>query len=176
MVAGVLPPSPGLEPPWSTLATAPTLPRLLSGQSCHGPASTLRHNLPPSCLHASAHVVSPAKSSLCLSKPAHPPWLIPGPFHRHPSLAWPLYPFIHSHLLPGRPCRGRDRSSSNHDWHDPCPMELEPLTAMSCASCMLCPWPGWRIRSQGPSPTQPLCSAALGKSLPHSGQSCFHSC
>lgn len=175
-MAGVLPPSPGLEPPWSTLATAPTLPRLLSGQSCHGPASTLRHNLPPSCLHASAHVVSPAKSSLCLSKPAHPPWPIPGPFHRHPSLAWPLYPFIHSHLLPGRPCRGRDRSSSNHDWHDPCPMELEPLTAMSCASCMLCPWPGWRIRSQGPSPTQPLCSAALGKSLPHSGQSCFHSC
>lgn len=123
----------------STLATQ-THPDPLFGQPPHPPilAPTRPFSiLPP-------HTCSSAQGLPSLLVHTHSPSLA------HPGSSWESStgiapcpsPFILlSITLPiWQPwARARDKYSSDQDWHGLCPLELGPLTFMSCASHMLCP-------------------------------------
>lgn len=157
---GGLPRSLGSEPPGSALVTQ----RLRLLVSC--PAPALQSILSPSYLHSSARDCPP--SPLRWSKPQLPssahPKLLPEGFCIDPSWSlYPLYPFMPSAWQADQR-RARLARTLSLQWG--------PLGSMSHASCRFCPHLGWGIGSL----VQPLYRVILGKSLPLSGQRCFHSC
>lgn len=148
----------------SLLGSALVTPRLRHLVSC--PAPALQSTLSPSYLRSSARDCQP--SPLRWSKPQLPssahPKLLPEAFRRDPSWSLdPLCPFMPP-AWQGDQQRARLARALS--------LQRAPLGSMSRASCRLCPHPRWGTGSL----IRPLHRVILGKSLPLSGQRCFHSC